>query len=145
MGGLNFDILVDEEDRVYILEIGARNGGNMIPELTRYCTGVDMVEWSIKAAMGEQIKRPENIIEKPYFSHYVIHSDKSGKVVGIKKSDTLKKHILHEHYNFRIGDRIGRYENSANRQGIMLLQYENKEEMLDLIYNMDQHLILQID
>jgi biotin carboxylase len=145
MGALNFDILVDEQNNVYIIEIGPRNGGNMIPELTEYCTGVDMKIYSIKMALGEDCSDLKLVDEKKYFSHYVIHAQKSGIVKAINKTDKLQKALLYEHYNFKIGDTVQKFNSSANRLGIMLLKYQSKDEMLDMIYNMDKNLIIEVD
>jgi biotin carboxylase len=144
IGALNFDIIVDKNDNVYILEIGARNGGNMIPELTELCTGVDMIEYSIKAAMGEDLDNLTMRNEKKFFSHYVVHSVKSGKVKSIHKSEKLKLCLLNEHYNFKVGDHVKKFDSSANRLGIFLLKYNSKKEMLDLISDMENNLVLNI-
>jgi len=144
-GAMNFDILIDENDEVYILEIGPRNGGNMIPELTEYCTGVDMKEYSIKSCLGMDCSDLKMTSEKKYFSHYVIHSAKDGIVSGVTKTDRLKNHLLYEHHNFRIGDEVKAFHSSANRLGIMLLKYSDKDDMLDLIDHMDQHFIFNIN
>ena len=144
MGAVNFDILVDENDRIFIIEIGPRNGGNMIPELTEYCTGIDMKVYSIKMALGEDCSDLKLGDEKKYFSHYVIHAQKNGMVKGINKTDKLQKALLYEHYNFKIGDTVQKFNSSANRLGVMLLKYQNKEEMHDLIYNMDKNLIIDV-
>jgi biotin carboxylase len=144
MGALNFDILVDDKDNVYVIEIGPRNGGNMIPELTEFCTSVDMKAYSIKMALGEDCSDLKLGDEKKYFSHYVIHSNKTGNVKAISKSDKLENAIVYEHYNFKIGDTVQKFNSSANRLGIMLLQYSSKEDMLDLIYNMDKNLIIDV-
>lgn len=144
MGALNFDIMIDDQDKVYILEIGARNGGNMIPELTKYCTGVDMTAYSIKAAMGEKLNNLQIETEQKYFSHYVVHASKDGVIENVTKSDHLKRCLLYEHYNFKVGDAVKEFESSANRLGILLLKYNSKEEMLNLIENMKEHLILEI-
>jgi biotin carboxylase len=145
MGALNFDVLVDENDEVFILEIGPRNGGNMIPELTAYCTGVDMKEYSIRACLGEDISDLKMGYETPYFSHYVVHSQKTGVVKSVTQSDQLKSCLLYEHYNFEIGSAVQRFESSANRLGIMLLKYPSKEVMLDMIYHMKDHLQLEVE
>ncbi len=145
MGALNFDVLVDENDRVFILEIGPRNGGNMIPELTEYVTGVDMTEASIKSAVGDSLKGLSMGEEKKYFSHYVIHAQQSGKVTVVNESATLKNHLLYKHFNFEVGDHVEKFTSSANRLGIMLLKYNNEQEMIDLIYGMDKQLELNID
>jgi len=145
IGALNFDILIDENDNVYIVEIGPRNGGNMIPELTEYCTGVDMKEYTIKMALGEDCSDLKIGVEKKYFSHYVIHAMESGYVKNVKKTDILQKALLYEHYNFKLGDKVEKFTSSANRLGIMLLKYQNKDEMLDLIYNMNKNLIIDLE
>ncbi|MBX2926543.1 MAG: ATP-grasp domain-containing protein [Saprospiraceae bacterium] len=144
MGALNFDILVDNEDNVYILEIGPRNGGNMIPELTAFSTGVDMKEYSIKTALGEDCTDLRLGEERRFFSHYVVHASKSGAVKSFTKSEILNKHLLYEHYNFKPGDRISSFSSSANRLGVLLLQYTNEEEMIELIYNMNKYLTIEI-
>lgn len=139
MGALNFDIMISKNEEVFILEIGPRNGGNMIPELIEHCTGVDLKEYSIKAALGIDCNDLKQTIEKPYFSHYVIHSEKNGTVSKIQKSSELKSALLYEHTNFEIGDQIAKFTSSANRLGVMLLKYTNKEEMLSIIENMKSH------
>jgi biotin carboxylase len=143
MGAVNFDIMVDEDDRVFILEIGPRNGGNMIPELTEYCTGVDMKVYSIKAALGEDCSDLRMGTETTYFSHYVIHSSRAGKIASIHKTEKLKNALLYEHFNLDVGAEVDVFKSSANRLGVMLLKYSSKEEMLDFIDNMSQN--LQID
>ena len=52
-GAYNFDIRVDANNNIYLMEIGARNGGNYIPQVIEYATGVDLVTYTIKAAMGD--------------------------------------------------------------------------------------------
>ena len=50
-----------------------------------------------------------------------------------------------EHFNFIIGDNILKFENSSNRLGMFLLKYNDKEEMLDIIYNMDNYFKMNVD
>ncbi len=46
------------------MEVAPRDGGNYIPQAIRYATGVDLVECSVKAAMGEKIEIPAQISAK---------------------------------------------------------------------------------
>ena len=144
MGALNFDVLIDQQDQVYIIEIGPRNGGNMIPELTELCTGVDMKTASILAAIGEPPQGIKMGIEKGHYAHYVIHAKQTGQLIGITKSEELNNRIVYEHYNVKIGDQVSTFNSSANRLGIMLLQHQSHQQLLDLISNMPHHLKLQI-
>ena len=139
MGGLNFDIIVDENDDIYLIEIAARSGGNMIPELTKYCTDIDIKEFVILSSLGEDFIIPNKIDEKKYFSHYVIHSNKTGRIKKIEISEKLKKCILEYHMNYYEGDFVEEYINSTKRLGLMLLKYENLNEMYEIIKNFDKH------
>ena len=51
----NFDMRIDKDYNVYLMEVAPRDGGNYIPDIIKYATGVDLVECSVKAAMGEPI------------------------------------------------------------------------------------------
>ncbi|WP_299334736.1 acetyl-CoA carboxylase biotin carboxylase subunit family protein [uncultured Psychroserpens sp.] len=144
-GGLNFDIIIDSDNQIHIIEIGPRNGGNMLPELIEHCTGVDMKLYAIKSCLGEDCSDLRMTSEKHYFSHYVVHSLESGVLQGIETSETLKNHLIYEHYRVGNGDPINRFENSSNRLGMFLLKYNNKDEMLDIIDNMHEHLKFQFN
>lgn len=144
-GGLNFDVIIDENDDVNIIEIGPRNGGNLLPELIEYCTGVDMKKYAIKTALGEDCSDLKMTYENKYFSHYVIHSQQPGELLSYKKTAKLKQHIIYEHYNMKVGDLISKFENSSNRLGMFLLKYNDKEEMLDVIYNMNRYFNIDLN
>ena len=51
-GPLNFDVKVGP-DRIVVLEMSARNGGNGIPAVIKRATGVDVEEATIRLALGE--------------------------------------------------------------------------------------------
>ena len=53
-GSVNMDVLVTEEGKVHIIDIGARMGGNMIgPCVVPYGTGIDYMENMIKIAAND--------------------------------------------------------------------------------------------
>ena len=58
-GPLNFDVKVGPE-RVVVLEMSARNGGNGIPAVIKRATGVDVEEATIRLALGEAWRPPDN-------------------------------------------------------------------------------------
>jgi hypothetical protein len=45
-----------ENDNNYILEIDPRSGCNLIPEVKKYATGVDLIAYSIDGAMGKNVQ-----------------------------------------------------------------------------------------
>ena len=54
-GSVNMDMLITEDGKVYIIDIGARMGGNMIgPCIIPYGTGIDYMAAMIQNAVGDQ-------------------------------------------------------------------------------------------
>jgi len=138
-GALRPDLIVDKNGNIYIIEIGPRSGGNYIPQLTQYCTGVNILDYIIKATLGEDCSNLKNGYEEKYYSHYVIHSKKTGIIKKLWKTREIRENILEEHLTMGPGDHVNRYHSSLNRIGVMLLQYYHEKEMLEKIYNMDKY------
>lgn len=91
---------IDKAFNVYLMEIAPRGGGNYIPQVIRYATGVDLVECSVKAAMGESIGIPAQIQPKGYWAYYAVHSLKDGilkQVIidpRIKENNVVENHLI---------------------------------------------------
>ena len=55
-GSVNMDMLITEENKVHIVDIGARMGGNMIgPCIIPYGTGIDYMAAMIQNAVGDPV------------------------------------------------------------------------------------------
>lgn len=55
-GSVNMDMLITEEGKIHIVDIGARMGGNMIgPCVIPYGTGIDYMANMIRCAVGDEI------------------------------------------------------------------------------------------
>jgi len=135
-GAYNFDIRIDKGENVYLMEIGPRNGGNYIPQVTKYATGVDMVEYTIKAAIGEDCSGMQMIEPKGYWSYYAIHSCISGVLKDIRIDDRVQKNNIVEYYpSHRIGDNVPAFKGSNGTIGILLMKFSSIYEMLGMMDN----------
>ena len=56
-GGFNFGIYHRGRRQSSYLEVGPRNGGNLIPDTVQYACGVDMISASICACVGDEYKK----------------------------------------------------------------------------------------
>jgi len=139
MGALNLSYIFDKNDKCYMVELGARNGGNLISEVIKYCTGVNLIKYTLNAALGFDCSDLKMQKEKKYFAHYVVHSRRGGRVKGLYFSEEIKKNILEEHINIKKGDKVYKFNGSDNRLGIMILKFKTKEEMIEKIYNMEKY------
>lgn len=144
-GAFNFDFMVTESGEVFVIEIGPRNGGNLIPQVTRYATGVDMVAYTVKAAMGEDCS---DLVMKPaqgYHASYMIHSKKAGKYAGLEISDELQDNILEHRMHIGPGDPVKAFDMAGHAIGEMILRFKTKEEMLEKMDHMEMYLQVVVE
>ncbi len=137
-GSMNVELMIDKDDKVYLIDIGPRAGGNMIPIQLSAIFGVDIVEMSVLAAMGEKLNVVPHI-EIPYCSHYVLHSDEDGIYQDIEFSDEIEKNIFRKELYKKAGDHVERFDNAAKALGIIFLKFASADEMYDKMNHMNDY------
>ena len=81
-GPLNLDLVVGHDDEPYLIEMGARTGGDPLGELVRRCYGVDPTRASIATAIGEPISL-EPHAPTPVMVQ-VLSAVQSGRLVSVR-------------------------------------------------------------
>jgi biotin carboxylase len=132
----NFDIRIDRDYNVYLMEIAPRNGGNYIPQVIRYATGVDLVEYSVKAAMGEKIEFNGVVKPNGYYAYYAVHSLEDGILKDVKIN--AGGHILENHILVKPGDEIKAFTGANTTLGCLLMRFDSMEQMLDMMDNSEK-------
>ena len=135
----NFDIRIDKNYNVYLMEIAPRDGGNYIPQIIKYGTGLDLVEYSIKCAMGEKINNVDLRKFEGYYSYYAVHSLKNGILDYIDiREDVIKNNIIENYIVKKNGDKISAFTGSNTTLGCLLMKFSSLEEMLDMMDNSEK-------
>lgn len=137
-GSMNVELMIDKDDKVYMIDIGPRAGGNMIPIQLSAIFGVDIVEMSILTAMGEKLNVSPKV-EIPYCAHYVLHSDVDGIYQDIIFSEEIEKNIFRKELYKKAGDVVERFDNAAKALGIIFLKFSSAEEMYDKMNHMNEY------
>lgn len=140
----NFDIRIDKDYNVYLMEIAPRDGGNYIPQIIKYATGVDLVECSIKAAVGDNINCSEFGTPHGYYAYYAVHSLKDGILKQVKIDDGVKNMILENHLIKNPGDEIKAFTGANTTLGILLMKFESMEQMIDMMDNSENWIEVQL-
>ena len=129
----NFDMRIDKDYNVYLMEVAPRDGGNYIPNVIKYATGVDLVECSIKAAMGERIDTDTFAHGDGFYSYFAVHSLKAGILDQVTFEQGASKHILENHLIKRHGDKISSFTGANSTLGCLIMKFDNMEQMLDMM------------
>jgi len=138
-GAMNVELIVDKSGRVWPIDVGPRNGGNMIPDLLGMIFGVDVVELSVRAAMGEHIDVGSHA-GVPYYATHNLHSDKAGIYEDILFDDAIEARIIRKCLYKKAGDSVEFFDNASKALGIVFLKFESMSEMSEMLGNIYDHI-----
>lgn len=129
----NFDVRIDKDHNVYLMEVAPRNGGNYIPNVIQYATGIDLIEYSVRVAMGETVEIPNaRSTTSGYWSYFAVHSLSDGILENIEiDEDVVKNNIVESHIIKKRGDRIKAFVGANTTLGCLIMRFDSMEEMLD--------------
>ena len=137
-GALNFDFLFTEDGKFYFLELGPRNGGCQIPEVIRYSTSIDLIKYTVDAAVGLKCNELKMTNINGYWSSYIIHSLQDGIFKELWLSDRVKKYIVEQDIYVKSGDQVYKFSGSHHTLGTMILNYPSMEEMKNMLDHMER-------
>ena len=139
-GSVNMDLLVTEDGKVYIVDIGARMGGNLIgSHIIPYGTGIDYMGNMIKVAAGEAVDlRP---VTKPTAVATKLLAFRSGKVTKLPDFEKIEQEYGVEIYHhLEIGQTIREYHTNLDGCGYIVAKADcvetavaNADKVLNLI------------
>lgn len=141
--GMNVELIVDRNGNVWPIDVGPRNGGNMIPDLLGMIFAVDVVEMAIKSAMGEPVSThpPKGI---PFYATHNLHSSKSGRLKRISYSKQIRPFIIKECIYKKKGEKVEFFSNSSKAIGIVFFKFNTREEMRRILTNVNNHINIEV-
>lgn len=144
MNAINLDFMFDTNDNLYIIEIGPRNGGNLISDAIKEATGVDLAKYTIMSALGMDCSDLQQQPAKNFISSYVIHSVKDGIFDSVEISDEIKGNVLRHDLFVKPGEKIYRFENGGFGIGAMLIKFDSADKMLYCMDNMENYISVKL-
>lgn len=134
-GELNVEVILGEGDIPYVVELGARAGGNMIPVQLSDASGVDLVRANVMCAMGDD---PGDVGWEPgccCFAHYVLHADREGAYEGVELSPEAEAACYRKVLYQEPGARVHRFDGADKALGILFFEFDDEPKMRDVMGN----------
>lgn len=144
-GALNFDFVFSEDGKFHFLELGPRNGGCLIPEVIRCSTEIDLIKYTVDAALGLPCSDLSMKSVQGYWSSYMVHSLRTGLFKDIWLSDRIKPKIVEQDIWVQPGDEVEKYLGSNHTLGTMILKFDSMAEMLAMVDNMEHDIRVQVE
>lgn len=131
LGGLNFDIIIDKRDEVYLLEVAPRSGGNFISKVINYSTGVNLDKYAVDGALGIDCSELTMHNTSACYSSYMLHAENEGTFEGINIDTSLVGNIAEQILFVKPGMSVKSFENASCALGCLILKFDTPEEMLE--------------
>ncbi len=138
-GAINLDFMIDEHGRVFIIELGPRNGGNLITDAIQVATGVDLGEYTVKAALGEDMSDLKEVPQKKLISSYIWHTEKDQVYNGLKLTRELEEKVIQSDMFLEKGEKISKFTNGGFGIGAALIEFDSKEQMIEMMDHMNDY------
>jgi biotin carboxylase len=131
VGPSHTEIIVTSEGPK-IVELGARLGGdNITTHLTPLATGIDMVEYSLLLALGEDVKLPQ-VQSKGAAIRYLKTDEGLLKLVNYPNSLKQKNGVKEIVLTKKVGDKITKIGSSNDRIGYVISQGNSSKEAIEI-------------
>ena len=125
-GGINVELIRDINDEIFVLEIGARNGGNYMPQLMYNSTGLDLAKVNVDALLILNYQIKSFKLRADFYAQVILHSSKKGKLKKINIPSLFENSILEKHIYYKIGDNINIYKSSKDVVGVVILKVKDE-------------------
>lgn len=129
-GAFNIEMIITRENKLYFLDAGPRNGGNILPEFIGGIKNQNLVEATIYAAMGEYEKLKDLSLdgkEGGFWGMSVLHTASDGILDRVEYSELAKKCLFREEFFIKPGSEVHSFKVSRNAVGLSLFKFPDEE------------------
>ena len=135
----NFEVRIDNQNNIFIMEAAPRNGGNFIPEVIEYSCGLKMPDCAIRGAMGEKISIGTIRRSAEYYAYYVVHSRVDGVLDHVAlESKVRKEHLVKEHIIIKPGEKVYAFDGANKVIETLLMKFDSPGQMNYMISHAEE-------
>lgn len=143
-GAFNIEIMFTSKNELYFIEVGPRNGGNMIPDFLYMATGIDTIETTIECSMGNFNNDLKDLKKGGFYSTYVLHVNHDGILNDIKYSKEIKEAIIKTVMYKKSGDEVFSFEGANKALGIIFMKHKSNQSMSNIMDNIDDYINIEL-
>lgn len=138
-GSVNTDMLITEDGKIHIVDIGARMGGNMIgPCIIPYGTGIDYMAAMLENAVDDfkEFKKTEPVAVATKLLAFP-----EGDIIEIPDVDEFqKKFDVELYHHMKAGQHVNEYHTNLDGLGYIVAKGETADEAQDKADRAYKHL-----
>lgn len=143
-GEMNLEVIMGADDKPYIVELGGRAGGNMIPLQLQDISGIDLVEASIRYAMGDGPVDVSFDDGGKVITTSVLHARESGAFECVEYAPSIQPHVYREMVYVEPGDHVEKLNYGAKAIGVVFLRFDSQEEMQTVLRDINEMIKVKV-
>lgn len=142
---MNLEVIIGPGNKPYILELGARAGGNMIPLQLQDISGIDLIEAAVLCTMGEDPGTVSFDGCGKVMATSVLHASMTGAFAGVEYAAEIESHIYREMVYVKPGDHVERLNYGSKALGLVFLRFDSEAQMWDVLERAPQLIHVLVD
>ena len=125
----NIETRVATDGKAYIMEVSPRGGGNRLSELLKMASGQDLIENSIRGALGMSMIPMTDPIYDGYWAELILHSNASGKFHTLEiEASTKECAVKQQGLWVSEGDSVTAFTGANQTIGTLVLCSDNQQK-----------------
>ncbi len=132
------------DGKAYIMECSPRGGGNRLAECLEMAAGVNLIENTVRAALGMKITDIVQGDYNGYWGEVILHSNKTGIFEKITILDEIKDNIIETDLWIKEGDRIENFTGANTSVGTIILRFDDSSRMKEVMNDIDRFVEIEI-
>lgn len=143
-GGINVEARISKRDgRPYLIETGARNGGNFTPIIIGQSTGYDFIDAALDAALGLEYHEQQSHTPDPT-AYLIMHSRRDGILKSINVSPALENLTFARYDYLKPGDEVRSFKGANVAIGVLLTSFPDVATMERMVEGMDNEIKIEL-
>lgn len=141
----NIEVRETKDNKAYIMEVSPRGGGNRLSEVLYYATGIDLISYAIKAALGEELKELSQPSYKGNWAEVIIYSNENGKFKELRINPEINDFIVEVDLWVKKGDKINAFTGANEAIGTIILKFDDAEKLDSVLSKYAQYFNVVIE
>ena len=142
----NIETRVATDGKAYIMEVACRGGGNRLSEVLKLATGQDLIENSVRGALGMSLIQMSDPEYNGAWAEFIVHSNSSGifKSLEIDK-EFASKHLVQKDIWVKSEDKVTSFTGANQTIGTLILKFDNHNQAENYISSTRDWLSVKVE
>lgn len=135
-GEMNLEVIFGKDGKPYIIELGGRAGGNMLPLQLQDVSGINLTKASVCCAMGDfdcDVDFDPEPGAGDAIATLVLHAKRGGRFKGVHVDSVLERYIYRSQVFVRENEHVEKFVNGSKALGILFLRFPSADVMHGLL------------